>query len=210
MAHILPLLALRRMTDPLPVPALRGSTVTLRAHLATDLDAVFERCVDEQTKRFTTIPLDYTREMAQEYLATITEPSSQLISWAIEVGGEYAGTIDLRVLPVDAGAGSLGFVTHPRFRGRGVMSQAVGLVVGYALDTLGWQLVRWEAHAGNWGSAKAVWRNGFPVPTFVPDALVERGTVVDGWISTLRAGWSREPVAPWEQVYAALAADPSA
>jgi RimJ/RimL family protein N-acetyltransferase len=206
MAPILPLLALRRMTGPLPVPALRGSTVMLRPHLATDLDAVFERCVDEQTKRFTTIPLDYTREMAEEYLATITEPSPLLISWAIEVGGEYAGTIDLRVLPVDAGAGSLGFVTHPRFRGRGVMSQAVGLVVGHALDTLGWRLVRWEAHAGNWGSAKAVWRNGFPIPTFVPDALVERGTVVDGWISTLHAGRSREPVAPWEQVYAALAA----
>ena len=194
------------MTGPLPVPALRGSTVTLRTHLVTDLDAVFERCLDEDTKRFTTIPLEYTRELAEEYLASIMEPSEELISWAIEVGGEYAGTIDLRVLPVDAGAGALGFVTHPRFRGRGVMSEAVGLVVSHALDTLGWQLVRWEAHAGNWGSAKAVWRNGFPVPIFVPDALVERGRVVDGWVSTLRVGMAREPVAPWNQVYAALAA----
>jgi RimJ/RimL family protein N-acetyltransferase len=180
--------------------------VTLRTHLATDLDPVFERCLDEDTKRFTTIPLEYTRELAEEYLASIMEPSEELISWAIEVGGEYAGTIDLRVLPVDAGAGALGFVTHPRFRGRGVMSEAVGVVVSHALDTLGWQLVRWEAHAGNVGSAKAVWRNGFPVPTFVPDALLERGAVLDGWISTLRVGMAREPVAPWNQVYAALAA----
>ena len=194
------------MTDPLPVPVVRGPMVTLRPHRATDLDAVLERCLDEDSRRFTTIPLEYTREMAQEYLATVMKPSTECSSWAIDVGGAYAGTIDLRRLPVDAGAGSLGFVTHPKFRGRGVMSQAVGLVVGHALDTLGWQLVRWEAHAGNWGSAKAVWRNGFPVPVFVPDALVERGRVVDGWISTLRAGMTREPVVPWEQEYAALVA----
>lgn len=194
------------MSETLAVPVLAGDLVVLRAHVAGDLDPVLERCLDEDTRRFTAIPHDYTREMAQEYLAGRLDPSETEVSWAIEVAGAYAGTIDLRLMPVDAGAGSLGFVTHPAFRGRGVMSEAVRLVVGHAFDTLGWRYVRWEAHAGNWGSAKAVWRNGFPVPTFVPDFLVERGRVVDGWISTLRTGAGREPVAPWEQVYAALAA----
>lgn len=194
------------MTQLLAVPVLDGTLVTLRPHRVEDVDAVFERCVDPDSRRFTTIPLEYTREMAQEYVAGLLEPSDHQLSWAIEVQGSYAGTIDLRLLPIDGGAGSLGFVTHPAHRGRGVMSDAVRLVVGHALDTLGWQLVQWTAHAGNWGSAKTVWRNGFPVPTLVPDFLVERGRVVDGWISTLHAGSPREPVAAWEQVRAALAA----
>ncbi len=191
--------------EPLPVPVLAGELVTLRPHREDDLDAVHERCLDPVTQRFTTIPLGYTREMAQEYLAALLEPSAALVSWAIEVEGRYAGTIDLRVMQVDAGAGDLGFVTHPAFRGRGVMSGAVRLVVAHAIDTLGWQTVRWQAHAGNWGSAKAVWRAGFPVPTFVPDLLVERGRIVDGWISTLHAPVPAGPVASWEDVRAALA-----
>jgi RimJ/RimL family protein N-acetyltransferase len=204
------------MTDPaenptetpaqtLAVPVLNGELVTLRPHTDGDLDAVYERCIDPVTQRFTTIPLEYTQEMAQEYLAGLLEPSAELISWAIEVDGRYAGTIDLRALPVDGGAGDLGYVTHPAYRGRGVMSEAVRLVVAHAFDTLGWQKVRWQAHAGNWGSAKAVWRAGFPVPTFVPDLLIERRRIVDGWISTIHAGATREAVAPWDEVRAALA-----
>jgi RimJ/RimL family protein N-acetyltransferase len=189
---------------PLAVPLLAGELILLRPHSDADLDGVYERCLDPDTRRFTTIPLKYTREMAAEYLSGLLEQSPELISWAIEVDGAYAGTIDLRLMPVDGGAGDLGYVTHPAFRGRGVMTEAVSLVVGHALDTLGWQHVRWEAHAGNWGSAKAVWRTGFPVPTFVPDLLVERGKLIDGWISTLHAGGSREPVASWDEVHAAL------
>jgi ribosomal-protein-alanine N-acetyltransferase len=195
------------MTDPaepLAVPVLTGSLVTLRPHTEADLDPVLERCLDPETKRFTTIPLQYTREMAQEYLSGLLEPSPALASWAIDVEGRYAGTIDLRALPVDDGAGDLGFVTHPAFRGRGAMSEAVRLVVGHAFGTLGWQVVRWEAHAGNWGSAKAVWRAGFPVPVFVPDLLLERGRIVDGWISSLHAPAPDAPVTAWDDVVAAL------
>ena len=199
------------MTDPvapqpelLAVPVLTGSLVTLRPHVEGDLDPVLERCLDPQTQRFTTIPLEYTREMAQEYLSGLLEPSAEKVSWAIEVDARYAGTIDLRALPVTDGAGDLGFVTHPALRGRGVMSEAVRLVVGHAFDTLGWQTVRWQAHAGNWGSAKSVWRAGFPVPVFVPDLLIERGRIVDGWMSTLHADADRKPVAPWDDVVSAL------
>lgn len=192
------------MTEPLTIPVLTGDLVTLRPHRESDADGVFERAVDPLARAFTTIPLEYTREMALGYVTEFTAPSSEQICWAIEVDGAYAGSIDLRVMDVDSGAGSLGFATHQHFRGRGVMSDTVRVAVGHAFGVLGFQTVRWEAHAGNWGSAKAVWRAGFPTPTFVPDLLVERGRLVDGWISTLHAPMPAEPVVPWEQVVAAL------
>lgn len=194
------------MNEPLPIPTLRGDLVTLRRHSLADAQAVYERAVDPLARHFTTVPLEYTPEMAMEYVTEFTAPSPDQVSWAIEVDGTCAGSIDLRVLDREALAGSLGFATHPDFRGRGVMTRAVGLVLGHAFDNLGWSAVRWEAHAGNWGSAKTVWRNGFPVPTFVPSLLVERGQLVDAWISTLHAGHPREPVASWDEVCAALAA----
>src|SRR6476620_5973032 len=126
-------------TPKLAIPVLVGELVTLRPHTEADLDPILERCVDPLTQRFTTIPLEYTREMGQEYLSGLLAPSTSAIAWAIEVDGRYAGTIDLRAMAVDDGAGNLGFVTHPDFRGRGVMSAAVQLVVGHAFDALGWQ-----------------------------------------------------------------------
>src|SRR5690242_14460130 len=108
------------MTDhaePLAIPVLVGELVTLRPHSEADLDPILERCVDPLSKRFTTIPWDYTRDMAREYLSGLLEPSTDEIAWAIEVDGRYAGTIDLRAMAVDDGAGNLGFVTHPAFRG---------------------------------------------------------------------------------------------
>jgi RimJ/RimL family protein N-acetyltransferase len=190
--------------EPLTIPVLVGEAVTLRPHTLADADAVLERAVDPLARQFTTVPLEYTRAMAVEYVTEFTAPSAAQISWAIELEGRYAGTIDLRVMPVDVGAGSLGFATHQDFRGRGVMSDAVRVVVRYAFDVLGWQTIRWEAHEGNWGSAKAVWRAGFPVPVFVPDLLIERGRLVDGWVSTLHAPAPAGPVVPWDDVVAAL------
>jgi ribosomal-protein-alanine N-acetyltransferase len=192
------------MSEPLPIPTLRGEQVTLRRHTAADAPAVYERAVDPVARQYTTVPVEYTPQMAMEFVTGFTAPSADQVSWAIEVDGAYAGTIDLRVLDRSARAGSLGFATHQEFRGRGVMSDAVRVVVGHAFDDLGWSALRWEAHAGNWGSAKVVWRCGFPAPTFVPDLLVERGRLLDGWISTLHADQPREPVAPWDEVVAAL------
>lgn len=192
------------MSEPLPIPVLTSDLVTMRQHRASDADAVYERAVDPLSRALTTVPLEYTREMAVEYVTEFTAPSPEQVCWAVEVDGVCAASIDLRVLSLEAGAGSLGFATHPAFRGRGVMTEAVRLVLEHAFTTLGWHAVRWEAHAGNWGSAKAIWRNGFPVPVLVPDLLVERGRLVDGWISTIHADAPREPVTPWDEVRAAL------
>jgi RimJ/RimL family protein N-acetyltransferase len=189
---------------PMAQPRLVGELVRLRPHTVADIDAIVERCLDPVTVAYTTVPVDYTHEMAESYLAEIIPARPDMVSWAIDVDGAYAGTIDLRRDDVDAGGGNLGYVTHPAFRGRGVMSEAVRLVVDYALDTLGWELVQWKAVVGNFGSAKAVWRTGFPLPIHVPALLFERGEARDGWVSTIGRGDPRTPVAPWDEVLAIL------
>ncbi len=193
--------------EPMEIPTLQGSTIVLRRHRLDDLDAVYERCIDPDTRRWTTIPLEYTREDAVEYLTSILEPRADMASWAIESRGEYAGTIDLRPYPTDPDhrAGDIGFVTHPRARGRGVMSAAVGLVLDHGFDALGWEVIQWKANLGNLGSYKAAWRNGFPPPTVVEALLVYRGQMTNGWISTMRPQTPRSPQTTWAKASAHLA-----
>ena len=191
--------------EPMPIPVLRSSAVVLRPHLPTDLDAILERCLDPDTVRWTTVPSPYTREMAGEYLAGLG-PSTEQISWAIEADGRYGGSIDLRSYGCDDAhaSGHLGFVTHPEVRGRGVMSQAVRMVVDHAFDVLDWQHLTWQAKVGNYASFKTVWRCGFPVPQLVPALLPGRGRMVDAWHAVLEPDHPREAVSSWVEARAAL------
>ncbi|MCC9145716.1 MULTISPECIES: GNAT family N-acetyltransferase [unclassified Arthrobacter] len=188
------------------IPLLTDDVLQLRPHTLADLDAVHARCVDPLTVKWTTVPLDYTRPMAQEYLETISVPQENAVSWAIDVAGSYAGTIDLRFQ--GAASGSLGFVTSPEYRGRGLMSRAVRLVVGHAFEDLDWDVVTWSANTGNTGSYKTVWRCGFPQPITVPYLLNHRGKMVEGWISSLGRDDPREPAGSWEEAAAVLTARP--
>ncbi|MCC9204433.1 GNAT family N-acetyltransferase [Arthrobacter sp. zg-Y769] len=189
------------------IPLLSDDTLLLRQHTAADLDAVYTRCVDPVSVQWTTIPLDYTPDMAQEYLETVSAPQDNAVSWALDVAGSYAGTIDLRF--EGAASGSLGFVTSPEYRGRGLMSRAVRLAVVHAFEDLDWDVVTWKANAGNTGSYKTVWRCGFPQPTAVPYLLNHRGTMVEGWISSLGRNEAREPSGSWADAVQALPSVPA-
>lgn len=180
---------------PFDIPLLSDGALTLRPHRASDVEPVFLRSVDPLTRQWTTIPLKYTRAMAAEYVAAISGSQEDAVSWALDVDGEYAGSLDLRFQ--GANSGNLGFVTAPDYRGRGLMSRAVALAVDHAFDGLGWDVVTWTANAGNTGSYKTVWRSGFPPPIAVPHFLAHRGRMVEGWISSLAAGDPRSPTGPW-------------
>lgn len=192
----------------LEIPLLRDESLLLRPHTEADADAVVARSVDPQTIAWTTVPLDYTRDMALNYIRAVGTPQQDTVSWALENGGRYAGSIDLRWQ--GAGTGGLGFVTSPEFRGQGLMSRAVRLAVGYAFDTLGWERLNWSSNVGNLGSYKTVWRNGFPLPVSVPHMLAHRGQMIDGWFSELESSAPRTPRILWSDVLSLLPRLPAA
>lgn len=197
------------MSDALEIPVLTGPGVSLRPHTMDDLGPVLERCIDPETVRWTTVPTPYSKEMAKEYLAEMIEPSPDRVSWAIEKDGAYAGTIDLRSGGGEGkhASGDVGYVTHPRTRGRGAMTGAVALALDHAFGSLGWELLVWQANVGNVASYKPMWRNGFPLPLAVPALLNHRGVMRDGWHSVLEPGMARVPAQTWNEAHAALLVD---
>lgn len=194
------------MPFPDSVPTLTDGVVRLRAHHERDVDRIVEQCTDEASLRWTTVPRDYTVEMAHEWIGEIAkgwdEGGDQL--WAIEEVADdgtdrahhFLGTIDLR--PRAAGRAEIGYGLHPQGRGRGLMARALRLVCRYWFDA-GGKRIDWYAERGNfasWGPARAA---GFQFVTTLPEHVAHGDgmTLVDAWFGSLGAADPLEPRTAW-------------
>lgn len=182
---------------PLGVPVLTDGFVTLRAHKPDDIEPVYEMATDPATQRWTGIPVPYQRGDAEEFVGRIIPAgwdTAQSLSWAIEVDGRFAGNVDIR------GAGpvtDIGFVLHPKARGRGVMKAAVDLAVQYAFAEGGKEVVHWRAQVGNEASLRVAHACGFTLHGTTPGLLYENGRVHDAWTASIRFGDAPTPRTRW-------------
>ena len=150
-------------------PELITERLTLRHLCEADIPDIVESCRDEETLRYTRLPLNYTRADAEDSLLTTARQSAagQIQRWAIDASGVFAGTIELRLADgTPEGPGTraeLGYYTAPKARGKGYMTEALRAVLGYAFDPLGLGLdtVRWTALAGNEVSERVAIKAGF-------------------------------------------------
>ncbi|WP_069162905.1 GNAT family N-acetyltransferase [Nocardia altamirensis] len=189
------------------------SPVVLRGHRGEDIAAIVEQCRDPAMLEYTRIPRPYTVNHAHELLDLAQTGWSQPAAvsprfWAITTrnpDGEYvfAGTIDYR--PTGHRSAVVGYGLHPAYRGAGLMSVALGLVLDYAFDHDGQDLMSWQAAAGNWASAKTAWRKGFRFEGHVRGlCLRPDGGLSDGWIATLHRDDPRTPAQPWSHATATI------
>lgn len=151
------------------IPELITERFTLRALRKEDAAELTEASREEHIKRFTVVPLDYTPKDALDFInysAKAAAAGTELI-WAIDYSGAYAGNIALR-LPEGNTAGpgtvgEIGYSTAAPFRGRGIMTEAVRMVLGFAFDPLGLGLdeISWGCDACNTASERVARKAGF-------------------------------------------------
>ena len=175
--------------------------ITLRPTGEPDLLAIVEQSRDPETIRWTLSvpnpPGGYRLSHAQDFLAMVAAgwEDGNRLTWTVEAvrGGvrQHCGLILLRL--EDHGWGEIGFALHPQARGRGLMSGAVRLVRDYGFDVVGLSTLRWRAIAGNWPSRRVAAAAGFTFDGLVRRLLVQRGTLVDGWVATMTSEDPRTP-----------------
>ena len=152
------------MRFPDDVPVLTDGMVTLRAHSPADVDAVFEQCTDPVSQRWTTVPVPYTRDDAQQFVGEAVPAGWSESHWAFAVeavdeladpGGQprFCGTVELR----DEGnrRAEIAFGAHPWARGRGIVEAALRLLLDWGFHEQRLRTVIWWANAGNWASRRA-------------------------------------------------------
>ncbi|MDP9240744.1 MAG: GNAT family N-acetyltransferase [Actinomycetota bacterium] len=76
-------------------------------------------------------------------------------------GGEYAGSVTLRMTEPEIGTGEVGYGLLPAFRGRGLMSRALRLVGRWALTEVGLDRVAAGVAVANTASLRTAEVAGF-------------------------------------------------
>ncbi len=191
------------MRWPLVVPVLSDGEVTIRAHVPTDLDGLYEMAVDPEMVRWTAVPETATRAMSEQLAFTVIPrgwEDGTHRGWAIEATDDdgrsrFAGNVDIRQKPI----ADIGFALHPWARGRGIMARAVRLAVDWALTEGGVEIVHWRSHVGNEASLRVAHATGFTLHGTTPGMLLERGQVIDAWTGSLRFGDAPYARTPWAE-----------
>lgn len=122
-----------------PVPVLAGRRVRLRAHTDADLPRIAAACSDARSRHWLSgIPHPYTVDDARRYVVgcRLDESLGRRVTWAVAdpADDRLLGNISAFRLhgAANPGGAELGFWSHPDARGRGVIGEALDLVVAHA------------------------------------------------------------------------------
>ncbi|GAA1382129.1 GNAT family N-acetyltransferase [Catellatospora chokoriensis] len=183
------------MTDPYdnPQPVLhtvtdRGAPLTLRPARLDDAPGILIACTDPESRRWTTVPLDYDPEKAVGWVTGYApgwwERRQGAAFVLADADDAYVGQIDLRVSG-DPQVADIGFLTAPHARGHGYMSAALRAVAEWGIRELGLARVEWKAHVGNDGSRRVAERAGFTYEGVQRSGCAHRGERRDAWTAAL-------------------------
>jgi RimJ/RimL family protein N-acetyltransferase len=164
---------------------LDGERVRLRPHHDGDLPRIVEACSDERTRRWLpSMPHPYTLEHARAFVVDcrLQESLGGKVTWAVADRSSdqllaNVGLFDL-ANPMAPRDGEVGYWAHPDARGRGVVTEAVGLAVAHAFTPeadggLGRRRVQLGASWSNAASRRVAEANGFElVGRFRGDGIV--------------------------------------
>ena len=174
--------------DPVEITAGR---LHLRPWRPTDAEVVLAACSDPQTQRWTTVPVPYTAEDARgfvEDMAPAGWASGTVLTFAVcdSTSGEVLAAVALRTAL--HGAWDVGYWAVPAARGRGVVSEALGVLCRWGFAELGIERIEWYAEVGNWASRRAAEKAGFTVEGVLRAGLPGREGRRDCWIGARLPG----------------------
>lgn len=133
--HLLPDDPAEPRTTWLVAPTAVGTRAALRPWSDADIPRIVQACSDERTRYWLAhLPQPYTAADAVGYLAALDEQASVGRQLGFAVADPHTGLLlgSLGVAGIAEGSAEIGYWSHPSARGRGVMSEAVRLVVDVA------------------------------------------------------------------------------
>lgn len=153
----------------LNVPTLTGTTVRLRRFTDSDADACVEACTDPVSRHWLGgLPDPYTKDVALGYIRSRENDhaAGTAIHWAAEQPGGSAAIGSFSLMNIGEGHAEVGYWVHPAVRGRGVATEAVGMIARHALTPqseggLGLRRLSLARAEGNDASGAVAERAGF-------------------------------------------------
>ncbi|WP_232663307.1 GNAT family N-acetyltransferase [Pseudonocardia sp. TRM90224] len=184
-------------------PVLKGKRVVLREQTLADIPRIVEACSDPRTRHWlTALPSPYTTTSARDFVigCRLDESLGKRVSWAVADPDDDRQLANIAVFNLDApfsqGSGEVGYWAHPDARGRGVIGEAVELVLAHAFTPvaeggLGLRRLQLGASWGNTASRHVAERAGFTLTGRTrQEGPVGAGELDDGaWYDLLAEEW---------------------
>lgn len=150
---------------PWPVVAPAWGTVVLHRFTPADLGMLRDLATDPYVALIGTLPHRADEAQALAYVARQLSRTEQGVGWSFCVasaaGDEALGGAGLWVVPDDPHVVTAGYSVAPRARGRGVATQALRALVGFAWTLPDVERVELRVEPGNTASLRVAEAAGF-------------------------------------------------
>jgi RimJ/RimL family protein N-acetyltransferase len=141
-----------------------------------DINAIYQSCQDPLIPKFTTVPTDYTMELAQVFVLEKTPrlfAERKAIHWALivnkdvspaalKVAGEtFLGPFSIHGIEEHNHIGEIGYWLNKDVRGHGYGSIGCQMITNYAFETLGFRRLAGIVDNDNEASKKVLLNAGY-------------------------------------------------
>ncbi len=136
---------------------------TLRPLQESDIDPIFHACQDPTISAFTRVPYPYDREMAEEFVreSAFAYLNRIAVHFAIEIDGEFAGTIGLHTLKLSDHCAEVGYWIADSYRGKGICTEALLILTDFSLSVMRFRRLEALADFDNKASQRVLERAGY-------------------------------------------------
>lgn len=140
-----------------------------------DVPAVYDICQDPTIQEFTTIPVPYTREIAELWVRSAPQKylEREKISLAGVRDGEIVLSISLHSIHEFDHVGEIGYWVSAKARGEGLASHAVEMLTDFAF-AIGFRRLTAITLPDNLASQKSLIKGGFELETVLRDGMTRR------------------------------------
>jgi RimJ/RimL family protein N-acetyltransferase len=167
---------------------LRGPRVTLRTPCLDDADRLFQWFADPEVTRF--LPLagqdHLPMEAIRSFLERVSVSDRPELAVSIDVDGQHVGCGGLRGIDVESAELSI-VIGERRFRGCGIASEAMTLLLNHAFGVIGLKTVWLVVRADNARAVHLFEHFGFVRAEIRSAAVVVDGEPKDKWKMVLTA-----------------------
>ena len=172
-----------------PFPQLSGKRIILRRLVPEDVHALYALRADKRVMQYIDRPPAQSIQEAFELMQKINDAFEHQdgISWCLSLKDDpkLIGTIAFwRIMKADHRA-EIGYLLQPEFHGKGLMQEALSLVLAYGFKRM--QLHSVEAHVNpyNAASIRLLEKNGFLQEAYYKENFYFNGKFLDTAVYSL-------------------------
>ena len=176
-------------------PILVGNRVRLEPLTEAAFDGVWTMLQEPEGRRLTGTHANFTPDQVHDWLASRRDHHDRADWAAVRIAdGAFLGeAVILDFDPINETASYRVTLSHPRLYGQGYGTEITGLVVDYALDTVGLYRLGLEVFDFNTRAVRVYEKCGFHVEGVKRGALLWDGERHDTMLMSIRRGDPRIP-----------------